>query len=137
MRHKSSFETREDALLRMRPRYFRFNFQTAISIVIARSTCDEAIQPLLCRSGLLRFARNDGETQFLILATALVRGLPIRSPPKAKGRRECRVSDAPVVGAKNAPGSATGSPVQHRHSLRNGFTASFALSPVTGLSCHR
>jgi hypothetical protein len=24
-----------------------------------------------------------------------------------------------------------------RHSLRNGFTAYFVLSPVTGLSCHR
>ena len=24
-----------------------------------------------------------------------------------------------------------------RHSLRNGFTAYSALSPVTGLSCHR
>ncbi len=32
---------------------------------------------------------------------------------------------------------ATGSPGSHRHSLRNGFTVSFVLSPVTGLCCHR
>jgi hypothetical protein len=32
---------------------------------------------------------------------------------------------------------ATGSPGSRRHSLRNGFTVSFALSPVTGLCCHR
>jgi len=28
-------------------------------------------------------------------------------------------------------------PRNTRHSLRNGFTAYFALSPVTGLFCHR
>jgi hypothetical protein len=31
----------------------------------------------------------------------------------------------------------TGSAEAVRHSLRNGFTAYIALSPVTGLSCHR
>jgi hypothetical protein len=31
----------------------------------------------------------------------------------------------------------TGSAEAIRHSLRNGFTAYAALSPVTGLSCHR
>jgi hypothetical protein len=31
----------------------------------------------------------------------------------------------------------TGSAEAIRHSLRDGFTAYFALSPVTGLSCHR
>src|SRR5450759_1607449 len=31
----------------------------------------------------------------------------------------------------------TGSAEAIRHSLRNGFTAYSALSPVTGLSCHR
>ena len=31
----------------------------------------------------------------------------------------------------------TGSPGLTRHSLRNGFTAYFVLSSVTGLFCHR
>jgi hypothetical protein len=48
-----------------------------------------------------------------------------------RGRRECRVSDAPVA-AQNAVvvHRFTG---LNRHSLRDGFTASFVLSPVTGL----
>jgi hypothetical protein len=51
-------------------------------------------------------------------------------PLKARGRRECRVSDAPVA-AQNAVvfHRFTG---LNRHSLRNGFTAYFVLSPVTG-----
>jgi hypothetical protein len=51
------------------------------------------------------------------------------------GRRECRVSDAPVA-AQNAVvfHRFTG---LNRHSLRDGFTVSFVLSPVTGLFCHR
>jgi hypothetical protein len=45
------------------------------------------------------------------------------------------VSDAPVA-AQNAVvfHRFTGF---NRHSLRNGFTVSFVLSPVTGLFCHR
>ena len=42
----------------------------------------------------------------------------------------------PWVG-KRMPGSATGGPASHRHSLRNGFTVSFVLSPATGLCCRR
>ncbi len=34
--------------------------------VIARSSCDEAIQPALRGAGLLRFARNDGKTSFRV-----------------------------------------------------------------------
>jgi CelD/BcsL family acetyltransferase involved in cellulose biosynthesis len=34
--------------------------------VIARSSCDEAIQPAIRGSGLLRFARNDGKTNFRV-----------------------------------------------------------------------
>jgi hypothetical protein len=44
--------------------------------------------------------------------------------PCAKGRKE------------NAH-EHTGSAEAIRHSLRNGFTAYIALSPVIGLSCHR
>jgi CelD/BcsL family acetyltransferase involved in cellulose biosynthesis len=37
--------------------------------VIARSSCDEAIQPALRGSGLLRFARNDGKAKFHVELT--------------------------------------------------------------------
>jgi hypothetical protein len=43
------------------------------------------------------------------------------------------VPNAPVVSCKESTRSSTGSPDSRRHSLRNGFTVSFALSPVTGL----
>jgi hypothetical protein len=49
------------------------------------------------------------------------------------GRGECRVSGAPVVRAKMPGVVATGSPGSSRHSLRDGVTVSFVLSPVTGL----
>jgi hypothetical protein len=58
-----------------------------------------------------------------------------------RGRREDRVRAAPAVSCakctnKNAH-EHTGSAEAVRPSLRNGFTAYNALSPVTGLSCHR
>jgi hypothetical protein len=59
------------------------------------------------------------------------RGATPREAPGMPGVRCTR-----GFGQKNARGSATGSPVSHRHSLRSGFTVSFALSRVTGLSCH-
>jgi len=37
-----------------------------VPFVIARSSCDEAIQPALRGSGLLRFARNDGKSGFRV-----------------------------------------------------------------------
>ena len=60
-------------------------------------------------------------------------------PSPVRGRRECRAPDAPAA----ARGVVVNTRVSHhghtgntRHSPRNGFTAYFALSPVTGLSCH-
>ena len=57
-------------------------------------------------------------------------------PPEKRGRREDRVRAAPAVScAKCAEESAhehTGSAETLRPSLRNGFTAYSALSPVTG-----
>src|SRR5437667_8344288 len=38
---------------------------------------------------------------------------------------------------KNGAHEHTGSAEAVRHPLRNGFTAYFVLSPVSGLSCHR
>jgi hypothetical protein len=64
-----------------------------------------------------------------------------RPPSEIRGRREDRVRAAPAVScAKCANKNAhehTGSAEAIRPSLRNGFTAYTALSPVTGLSCHR
>jgi len=77
------------------------------------------------------------QTHSHILATRLARVLKLTSAPKkyeGAGNAGCPMH--PWFRAKNARGSATGSPVSHRHSLRSGFTVSFALSRVTGLSCH-
>ena len=84
--------------------------------------------------------RNDGEAYFRILATAFVRGLPFRSPPKPRGRREDRVRAAPAVSCammhRKCAHEHTGEAEAVRPSLRNGFTAYIVLSLVTGLSCH-
>jgi hypothetical protein len=63
------------------------------------------------------------------------------APSGNRGRREDRVRAAPAVScarctSKNAH-EHTGSAETLRPSPRNGFTAYSALSPVTGLSCHR
>src|SRR5205823_8896171 len=62
-------------------------------------------------------------------------------PLENRGRRESRVPTAPavscaelhIVGAHEHTGSAETA----RPSPRNGFTAYFVLSPVSGLVCHR
>ena len=58
-----------------------------------------------------------------------------------RGSRKCRVRAAPAVSCakctKENAHEHTGSAEAPRHSLRNGFTAYNALSPVIGLSCHR
>src|ERR1700743_361617 len=57
-----------------------------------------------------------------------------------RGRREDRVRAAPAVSCaklcKRNAHEHTGSAEAVRPSLRNGFTAYFVLSLVTGLSCH-
>src|SRR5437667_3579168 len=61
--------------------------------------------------------------------------------PRSRGRRESRVPTAPAVScAKRTVVGAhehTGSAETARPSPRNGFTAYFVLSPVSGLFCHR
>src|SRR5436305_8154897 len=61
--------------------------------------------------------------------------------PRSRGRRESRVPTAPAVScAKRTVIGAhehTGSAETARLSPRNGFTAYFVLSPVSGLFCHR
>src|SRR2546422_9698070 len=62
-------------------------------------------------------------------------------PLLKRGRRESRVPTAPAVScAKMCIVDAhehTGSAETARLSPRNGFTAYFVLSPVSGLFCHR
>src|SRR5438445_12689884 len=69
------------------------------------------------------------------------RALQIPCPhPRKTGRRESRVPTAPAVScAKRTVIDAhehTGSAETARLSPRNGFTAYFVLSPVSGLFCH-
>src|SRR5260370_37669667 len=60
-----------------------------------------------------------------------------RCPSINRGRRECRVPNAPAascaVCSKHTSVVTTGTPEITRHSTRKGFTAYFALSPVTRL----
>src|SRR6266567_8258343 len=61
-------------------------------------------------------------------------------PSKVRGRREYRVHDAPAASRANEKSTRAS---HHRyaetvrHSLRDGATTYFVLSPVTGLFCHR
>ena len=78
---------------------------------------------------------SEAGTTKCILATHCARGLQINSAQN-KGRREDRVHAAPAVSCaklhiENAH-EHTGSAEAIRPSLRNGFTAYFVLSPVTG-----
>jgi hypothetical protein len=87
-------------------------------------------------------SRNDvALTCVHVLAAQFARAVQIFSAHKNRGRRESRVRAAPAVSrAKCANKNAhehTGSAEAIRPSLRNGFTTYTALSPVTGLSCHR
>jgi hypothetical protein len=61
-------------------------------------------------------------------------------PSRTRGRRECRAPGAPAASCAKVESTRVrnhGHAGITRHSPRNGFTVSFALSPVTGLVCHR
>src|SRR5258706_11705959 len=69
-------------------------------------------------------------------AARCVRVVQHCSPQKIRGRRECRAHDAPAascVKKQTHERSHHGHTGTTRHSPRNGFTAYFALSPVTRL----
>jgi hypothetical protein len=76
--------------------------------------------------------------QFRILAAQFTRGLlKTFRATRIRGRGECRMRAAPAVSRakivqKNAH-EHTGSAEAIRHSLRNGFTVYFELSPAIGL----
>jgi hypothetical protein len=75
-----------------------------------------------------------------ILAARCARALRRLPPSERRGRRESRVHAAPAVSRANCTKKRTRA---YRFSGGNPafparwFTAYFALSPVTGLSCHR
>jgi len=112
-----------------------------VSAVAQRAKAEAFHSFLARRNGLLRrFApRND-----------IIQNVPSRSrrafrasftlnipPPSNRGHREDRVRAAPAVSCakctKKCAHEHTGSAESIRPSLRNGFTAYNALSPVTGL----
>ncbi len=82
---------------------------------------------------------DDRQIRLRIPATTFARVLQGSLAPKYKGgRRESRVRAAPAVSRANCASTRnahehTGSAEAVRPSLRNGFTAYFVLSPVTGL----
>jgi hypothetical protein len=63
------------------------------------------------------------------------------APSEIKGRRECRAPDAPdsrvCAGRKQKAHALVRSHRNHPAFPAQWFTAYFALSPATGLSCHR
>jgi hypothetical protein len=78
------------------------------------------------------------ETRFRILAARCARGLHQFHPPserRAQGKPDADCTRGRAH--KKAHEWTTGSTGSFRLSLREWFTAYFALSPVTGLSCHR
>ncbi len=93
-----------------------------------------------------RYARLSGKTRLAFrfdcqtadtrrhLAAGCARGLRVVVPRKKRGSRECRMRAAPAVSCaklcKKHAHEHTGSAEAIRHSLRNGFTAYFALSPA-------
>jgi hypothetical protein len=123
------------------------NFKQPVLVVPANAGTHTP-RTLILSSDVDAFLHNEGQGlwvpafagttryEFAFSRHTLPEVLQFRSPKKVRGRGECRVSDAPVVGAKNAPGSRHRFTGFIRHSLRNGFTGSFALSLVTGLCCH-
>src|SRR5881396_2530591 len=81
------------------------------------------------------------EYAFAISRRDFARAIMNSSPSQTRGRRESRVPTAPAVScAKRTLIDAhehTGSAETARPSPRNGLTAYFVLSPVSGLVCHR
>ena len=112
-----------------------------IHVVIARSTCDEAIQLFLvaldCFASLAMTARCTSAFSRHGFCPSLTISF---APSQARGRREDRVHAAPAVSCalmhRKCTHEHTGEAETLRPSLRNGFTTYFALSLVTGLSCH-
>jgi hypothetical protein len=136
-----SFETALPRLLRMRFSNFRFTFQIACS---PHKRMRYAGLPGKTRMSL-RSSGLGSRTWGLVLATACARALQKSSAQEVRGRSATLEDEGagnagcpmhPWFGQK-MPGSCHRFTGFNRHSLRNGFTAYFVLSPATGLCCHR
>src|SRR5450755_3905146 len=89
---------------------------------------------------LSRGMTAEGDTRLFVLAARNVRAIQIDHPRKHRGRRECRMREAPVAACavKKAQASATtGTPQSTGIPCAMVLTASFVLSPGTGLFCPR
>jgi len=114
--------------------------------VIARHRhCErsEAIQlSFLPRDGLLRCARNDGRIQIRILAACFARGLACSfGPLVSEGAGNAGRPMRPIAACAEIVELRTRVVRSHRKTpgipRAMVLTASFALSPATGLFCHR
>jgi hypothetical protein len=93
-------------------------------------------------AALLAMTSLHFQIRLRILAARCARGLPRTSGLlKFRGRRECRVPNAPAASRANVKWHTsvvtTVTPEIARHSPRNGFTAYAMLSPATNSCCHR
>jgi hypothetical protein len=90
------------------------------------------------RRGLIQFSKSQDANPH---SRGAMRPSFARNALDRRGHRECRVRGAPAASraklSKAHERSHRGFTGATRHSLRNGFTAYFVLSPVTGLFCHR
>ncbi len=100
-------------------------------------------------TGSPAFAGDDGwgcgafafkQTQPRDLAAQCARAIDLSLAPQ-RGRGECRMPAAPAVSCAiivvERTRVTTSTPASPGIPARNGFTTYFALSPVTGLFCHR
>jgi hypothetical protein len=110
-----------------------------LEIVIA-SEAKQSILPFARRHGLLRFARNDGKGKYDSAISR--RGAPevckscfasLRIEGAGNAGRSMRPQPRMQNKTKHTSIVTTVTPEITRHSPRNGFTAYFALSPVTTL----
>src|SRR6478672_13711164 len=95
------------------------------------------VAALLAMWGEVLFSNFKEQIRLRILAACIARALlELLSLLKDRGRREDRVRAAPAVlcamCTRRCAHEHTGPAGASRPSLRNGFTAYFALSPVTG-----
>jgi hypothetical protein len=111
--------------------------------VIASEAKQSTFLAKMKEAGLLRryAPRNDGRHNSAFSPRVFARGLleiSLPSKQRAQGMPGARCARS-LAGRKKATpaGSRHGHTGFTRHSPRNGFTVSFVLSPVIGLSCHR
>jgi hypothetical protein len=124
---------------------FTLGYAANFEAVIARSEATkQSILPFARQDGLLRLARNDVKFQIRLRVPAARGARGFARTVRAsiiRGRRECRVPNAPI--ASRAKLNKAHERSHHRYTGINPafpaqwFTAYFVLSPATNSSCHR